>query len=85
MVLLIVEVLLTVIAAAMFLWRGFLDMKEGDQLILDDAEAHFAREQAIIRDRVNTLTRYIKGVGLAWGLLAVVIFGIWVAEGLALI
>jgi hypothetical protein len=80
-----VEIALTVIAAAMFLWRGFLDMKEEDQLILNDSEAHLARDQVAIRSRVNALSKYIKVVGVAWSVLAVAIFGYWLVEGLALI
>ena len=83
--LLAAEVLLTAAAVAMFLVRGFLDMREEDQLILDEAEAHFAREQAALRIRVNALSKYIKFVGVAWGVLAVVILGFWIAESLALI
>ena len=85
MSLLVVEVVLTGAAVAMFAWRGFLDMKEEDQLILDDAEAHLAREQAAIRGRVKVLSKYIKFVGVAWGVLAVVIFGVWIAESLSLV
>jgi hypothetical protein len=83
--LLVAEILLTATALAMFLWRGFLDMKEEDHLILDEAEAHFAREQAAVRIRVNALSKYIRFISLAWGLLAVVILGLWIAEGLSLL
>ena len=83
--LLIVEVVLTAAALAMFLWRGILDMKEEDHLLLDEAESHLVREQASIRDRVTMLSRYIKVVTVAWGVLAVVIFGLWVVQGLQLI
>ena len=67
MSLLVVEIVLTGAAAALFLWRSFLDMREEDQLILDEAEAHLAREQAAIRGRVNMLSKYIRVVGTAWG------------------
>ena len=83
--LLIVEIVLTAAAVAMFLWRGILDMKEEDHLLLDEAESHLVREQASIRDRVTMLSRYIKVVTVAWGVLAVVIFGLWVVQGLQLI
>ena len=83
--LLIVEVVLTACAVTMFLWRGFLDMKEEDHLALDDAGSHLAREQAAIRQRVTSLSRYIKVVSVVWGVLAVVIFGMWVAQGLQLV
>ena len=85
MSLLVVEILITAAAVAMFVWRGFLDMKEEDHLILDEAESHLAREQAAIRGRVTMLSKYIKLIGVAWGVLAVVIVGVWIAESLSLL
>jgi hypothetical protein len=69
----------------MWMWRGFLDMKEDDHLLLDEAEAHLQREQAAIRSRVNSLSRYIKVCGVMWVLLAMATFGAWVATELKLI
>jgi hypothetical protein len=69
----------------MFIWRSFEDMKEDDHLILDAAEAHLDREQAVIRQKVNTLTKYIHVVGVVWSVLAVVLVGMFVIQGLALI
>jgi len=83
--LLFVEIAITAVALAMFLWRGFLDMKEDDRLILDQAEAHLDREQEVIRRRVNVLTKYIHLVGVVWGVLAVVLVGMWVVQSLSLI
>ena len=83
--LLIVEIAITAVFIAMWLWRSFLDMREDDHLVLDDAEAHLQREQAAIRSRVNTLSRYIKVAGVAWGLLAVVIVAGYFAVSLKLI
>ena len=83
--LLFVEIAITVAAAAMFVWLRFLDMKEDDRLVLDQAEAHLDREQAAIRKKVHMLTRYIRFVGVVWGVLGVVLLGIWVVQGLALI
>ena len=83
--LLIVETVLTAAVIGMFLYRSMLDLKEEDQLILDDAESHLAREQATIRHKVNILSKYIKRIGVAWGILAVAIFSIWVVQGLRLI
>ena len=83
--LLFVEIAITVVAAAMFIWRGFLDMKEDDHLILDDAEAHLDREQAVIRRKVTVLTKYIHVVGVVWCVLAVALAGIFVVQGLSLI
>ena len=83
--LLIVEVVLTAVAIAMFLWRGLLDMKEEDHLVLDDAEAHLMTGQDSIRQRVTMLSKYIRVVGVAWGVLGVVLFSMWVVQGLQLI
>lgn len=83
--LLIVEIAITAIFIAMWLWRSFLDMKEDDHLMLDQAEEHLQREQAIIRSRVDTLSRYLKVAGAAWGLLAVAIVAGWVVSELKLV
>ena len=83
--LLVVESALTAAVVLMFLYRGVLDMKEEDHLILNEGKSNLAREQAGIRQKANILGKYIKFVGIAWSVLAVVIFGLWVAEGLRLV
>ena len=83
--LLVVEVVLTAVAVLMFLYRGMLDMKEEDHIILDSAESHLARDQDAIRRKTTVLSKYIKVVSVAWGVLAVVIFGLWVIQGLKLV
>ena len=75
MTLLVVEIALTALMVGLWLWRGFLDMKEDDHLLLDDAEAHLQREQSVIRARVNSVSRFLIYAGVAWCLLAVVIVG----------
>ena len=83
--LVIVEAVLTSAAIVLFLYRGMLDMKEEDHLVLDAAEAHLVREQDSIRRRVTVLSRYLKIVGIAWAVLLVAILGVWVGPGLGLI
>ncbi|MBI4471068.1 MAG: hypothetical protein HY646_00265 [Acidobacteria bacterium] len=83
--LLVVEVILTAAAIVLFVYRSMLDMKEEDHIIIDEAESHLARDQAVIRQRANALGKYMKVVGIAWCILAVAIFGLWVAEGLNMI
>ena len=83
--LLVVEAALTAAVVAIVLWRGLLDMKEEDHLVLDEAESHLMRDQVSIRQRVTKLSQYLKVVSLAWGLLGVVAIGMWVALGLQLI
>jgi hypothetical protein len=85
MSLVVVEALLTGAVLVMFLYRGMLDMKEEDHLILDNAEAHLVREQATIRHKVDVVSKYLRLVGILWAILLVAIFGIWVGQGLDLI
>ena len=85
MSLLVVEAILTGAAVLMFAYARVLDMKEEDRLVLDEAESHLAREQEKIRSKAKVLNRYMKFIGAAWCVLAVVIAGIWVVQGLSLI
>jgi hypothetical protein len=82
---LMVEIAVTVAMVAMLLWRGFLDMKEEDHIVLDDAESHLQRDQAAIRQRLNVLSKYLKVGAVAWGLLAMVLAGVYVVDQLNLI
>jgi hypothetical protein len=85
MSLVVLEVVLTAAVVLMFLYRGMLDMKEEDHIILNNAEAHLAREQDSIRRRVTSLSRYLKVIGIAWGVLLFAIVSLWIAEGLSII
>ena len=85
MSLVVLEAVLTTAAVVMFLYRGMLDMKEEDHIILESAEAHLAREQDSIRRKVTALSRYLKVIGIAWAVLLVAIFGLWMAQGLGLV
>ena len=83
--LLVVEIALIAVFVVMWIWRSFLDMKEDDHLVLDEAEEHLQREQAAIRARVKTLSFCIKFAAVAWGLLGAVILASWFAIELKLI
>ena len=85
MSLVVVEAVLTGAAVLMFLYRGMLDMKEEDHIILDSAESHLAREQDSIRRKVEVISKYLKVVGVAWAVLLVALFGMWMGQGLGLI
>ena len=85
MSLVVLEAVLTTAAVVMFLYRGMLDMKEEDHIILGSAEAHLARDQDSIRRKVAVLSRYLKVIGIAWAVLLVAIFGLWMAQGLGMI
>jgi hypothetical protein len=85
MSLLVLEAVLTAAAILMFIYRGALDMKEEDHIILDAAEAHLARDQEAIRRKANVVSRYLKIVGALWVVLLLVIFAVWMAQGLGLL
>jgi hypothetical protein len=85
MSLVVVEAVITGAAIVMFLYRGMLDMKEEDHLILDNAEAHLAREQESIRHKVDVISRYLKVISVVWAVLLLAIFGVWVGQGLGLV
>jgi hypothetical protein len=83
--LLAVEIGLTAVVLVMWMWRSFLDMKEDDHLLLDDAESHLQREQAAIRAKVNSLNRFIKVCAIMWVVVGVGTFGTWIVKELNLI
>lgn len=85
MSLVVVEAVLTAAAVVLFLYRGMLDMKEEDHIVLGNAEAHLARDQDSIRRKVTSLSRYLLFVGIAWAVLLLLIGGLWIAQGLNLI
>ena len=85
MSLVVVEAVLTGAAIVMFLYRGMLDMKEEDHIILDAAEAHLAREQDQIRHKVDVISRYLKIVGVLWAVGLIAMFGVWLGQGLGLL
>jgi len=85
MSLVIVEAVLTAAAILMFLYRGALDMKEEDHIILDNAEAHLVRDQASVRKKLDMLSRYIRIVAVAWSVLLLAIFALWVGQGLGFV
>jgi hypothetical protein len=85
MSLVVVEAVLTGAAIVMFLYRGMLDMKEEDHIILDNAEAHLAREQVQIRHKVDVISRYLRIVGVLWGIVLIAMLGVWMGQGLGFI
>ena len=85
MSLVVVEAVLTGAAIVMFLYRGMLDMKEEDHIILDNAEAHLAREQVQIRHKVDVVSRYLRIVGVLWAVVLIAMFGVWMGQGLGVL
>ena len=74
--------IVTAIFLGLLIWRNLLESHEDDQLFLDAAEEHMAREQRQLVAKINTLSRPIMLTGVLAGVLLVVVAGVWLYEGL---
>jgi hypothetical protein len=81
-VLLIVWGVLTAALIALLIYRGTLTMHEDDQLFLDESEAHMAREQVEIMEKVNKLGPFVKVLGTASAVMILGIAGLAIYQGL---
>ena len=82
MYLLIAWGILTGIFILLLIWRSVLASHEDDQIFLDSAQDHMAREQRELIARITWLGKPIVTTGIAAGALLLVIAGIWVYNGL---
>jgi len=74
--------IVTAVFLALLLWRNLLESHEDDQLFIDAAEEHMAREQRALIQRINTLSRPIMMTGILAGVLLLASAGLWLYEGL---
>jgi len=74
--------IITVVFLGLLIWRNLLESHEDDQLFLDSAEEHMAKEQRQLVARINTLQRPIMLTGVLAGVLLVVVAGVWLYQGL---
>ena len=72
----------TVVMVILFILRSVLVMKEEDQLFLDKAEDHIRKEQLDIVSRIGKREKQLLIVGILWGVLLLVMAGVWVYHGL---
>lgn len=68
--------LVTAILAFLLIRRGLISMKEDDQLFLDPAEAGLEREQQQVLRKLDSMTPYLRGFGLASGALLAAMIGL---------
>jgi len=80
--LLIVWAIVTAIFIILVAWRGVLASHEDDQIFLDKAEDHMAREQRELVAKINKLSKPILTSGITSGVLLLLIAGIFVYRGL---
>ena len=74
--------ILTAIFIVLLIWRSVLASHEDDQIFLDAAEEHMAREQRELVAKITSLGKPIATTGIASGVLFLLIAGIWVYNGL---
>ena len=74
--------IVTAIFLILLIWRSLLESHEDDQLFIDAAEEHMAKEQRDLVAKINTLSRPIMASGVAAGGLLLVIAGLWLYTGL---
>jgi len=80
--LLIIWGVVTAVFLALIAWRSVLSSHEDDQIFLDAAEEHMAREQRELVNRINMLSRPLLASGITSGVLLLVIAGMLVYHGL---
>ena len=79
---LIVWGVVTAVFVVLFIWRSVLSSHEDDQIFLDAAEEHMAREQRELVAKIEALSRPIMGTGILAGVLLLVIAGMLLSPGL---
>ena len=72
----------TAVFLVLLLRRSLLASHEDDQIFLDSAQDHMAREQRELVAKINALARPIMGTGILAGVLLLVIAGVWLYQGL---
>ena len=67
---------LTIVLIVLLIYRSTLSMHEDDQLFLDSAEAHMAKEQEELIVRMNKIEPWVKICGAGSAVLFILIAGL---------
>lgn len=73
---------ITAVLVVILIYRSTLTIHEDDQLFIGESESHMAIEQRELLAKIEGLTPYVRTFGVASGVGAVVIFGLWIWTGL---
>lgn len=82
LMLLIAAGVLMAILTVLLIYRSTLEMHEDDQLFLDAAESHMAKEQEELQVKLNKIEPMVRWVGAACVLLLLGAAGMWVYTGI---
>ncbi|HKV23545.1 MAG TPA: hypothetical protein VJN93_03040 [Candidatus Acidoferrum sp.] len=72
----------TAVFMLLLIRRSVLASHEDDQIFLDGAQDHMAREQREIVAKINMLSRPLLTSGIASGVLLLLLAGMWLYNGL---
>jgi hypothetical protein len=72
----------TAIFLVLVAWRSVLSSHEDDQIFIDAAQEHMAREQRELVARIESLSKPLMASGITSGVLLLLIAGIFVYHGL---
>jgi hypothetical protein len=73
---------ITAVFLVLIAWRSLLASHEDDQIFLDSAQEHMAKEQRELVAKIQSLSRPIMTSGITSGVLLLLIAGIFVYNGL---
>jgi hypothetical protein len=74
--------IVTAVFMLLLIRRSLLASHEDDQIFLDAAQEHMAREQREIVAKIDALSRPLMTSGIASGALLLVLAGLWLYNGL---
>jgi hypothetical protein len=80
--LMIAWIAVTAVFVALLIWRSLLASHEDDQIFLDAAGEHLAREQRELVAKIRKLARPIATSGIAAAAILLVMVGMWLYQGL---
>jgi hypothetical protein len=72
----------TAIFLILVAWRSVLSSHEDDQIFIDAAQEHMAREQRELVKKIESLSKPLMASGITSGVLLLLIAGIFVYHGL---